>query len=113
MLQLHRLGGPVVVINPDLIERAEATPDTVVTLVDGNKYVIQESLDDLVEAIRNWRSEVIAMALSMGGDTAALAAQAPAPTWAQSAAHQRHPSTSSTPEGNAAVIALHPHNKGN
>jgi flagellar protein FlbD len=62
VLQLTRLGGPVFALNPDLIERAEATPDTVVTLVNGSKYVIRESLDDLAGLILAYRAQVIAAA---------------------------------------------------
>jgi flagellar protein FlbD len=59
MLQLTRLGGPVFALNPDLIERAEATPDTVVTLVNGSKYVIRESLDELAALILAYRADII------------------------------------------------------
>lgn len=65
MILLTRLGGPVFTLNPDLIERAEATPDTVVTLIGGNKYVICESLEELVDAIRDYRARIIATAESM------------------------------------------------
>lgn len=56
-------------LNPDLIERAEATPDTVVTLIGGNKYVICESLDELVELIRDYRARIIASAEAMTHDS--------------------------------------------
>ena len=69
MILLRRLGGPVFTLNPDLIERAEATPDTVVTLIGGNKYVICETLDELVELIRDYRSQVIAAAESLAQDS--------------------------------------------
>ena len=65
MLQLTRLGGPVFALNPDLIERAEATPDTVVTLVNGSKYVIRESLSELTDLIRAYRADVVAAAQAM------------------------------------------------
>jgi flagellar protein FlbD len=62
MIVVTRLGGPTFAVNPDLIERAESSPDTVVTLVDGTKYVIAESLDELIERIRAYRASVIAAA---------------------------------------------------
>ena len=37
MIVLTRLNGHAFALNPDLIERAESTPDTVITLVDGKK----------------------------------------------------------------------------
>jgi len=62
MVQLTRLGGPVFALNPDLIERAEATPDTVVTLVNGSRYVIRESLEELIELTCRYRARVITSA---------------------------------------------------
>jgi flagellar protein FlbD len=62
LILLSRLGGPVFALNPDLIERAESTPDTVVTLVGGNKYVVRESLSELIVLINHNRAEVIANA---------------------------------------------------
>ena len=60
MIVLTRLSGSVFALNSDLIERVDATPDTVITLVDGTKYVVSESLPDVVRAVRAYRSGVIA-----------------------------------------------------
>jgi flagellar protein FlbD len=68
MILLRRLGGPVFALNPDLIERAEATPDTVVTMVGGNKYLVCETLEELVDAIREHRAHIIATAESAAID---------------------------------------------
>lgn len=65
MIVLRRLGGPLFTLNPDLIERAEATPDTVITLLSGTKYVVCETLDELVELILNYRARIIATAENM------------------------------------------------
>jgi flagellar protein FlbD len=65
VILLTRLNGPQFALNPDLIERADATPDTVITLVDGTKYVVGESLTDLVALIRQYRSSVVADAQQM------------------------------------------------
>ena len=62
MIVVTRLNGPPLALNCDLIERAEATPDTVLTLVDGTKYVIQESVEELVMRVREFRSSVVVMA---------------------------------------------------
>lgn len=62
MILVTRLNGPVFAMNPDLIERADSTPDTVVTLVDGTKYVIAESLHEVMARIREFRAAVIATA---------------------------------------------------
>ena len=43
-------------IDPDAIERVETTNDTVVHMVDGSKYVVDVSLDELVLAVRDHRA---------------------------------------------------------
>jgi flagellar protein FlbD len=60
MISLTRLSGSVFVLNADLIERLDHTPDTVITLVDGKKYVVAESMEEVVDAIREYRGQVIA-----------------------------------------------------
>ena len=66
MIILTRLGGGMpIALNPDLIERAEPTPDTVITLVDGHKLVISESVPELVAMIRDWRASVAAAAYAL------------------------------------------------
>jgi flagellar protein FlbD len=62
MILLHRLNGPPFALNADLIERAESTPDTVLTLVDGTKYLISESLAEFIERVRESKASVIALA---------------------------------------------------
>lgn len=62
MIQLTRLNGPGFALNPDLIQRAEATPDTVVTLVDGTKYVVAETVEQLMERVLTHRASVVALA---------------------------------------------------
>ncbi len=62
MIILTRLGGHELAVNPDLIERAERSPDTVITMADGHKLVVSESLAELVARVRHWRASVAAEA---------------------------------------------------
>lgn len=62
---LTRLGGHPLALNPDLIEKAEATPDTIITMVDGHKLVVTESVPDVVGLIRRWRASVAAAAFTL------------------------------------------------
>jgi flagellar protein FlbD len=62
---LTRLGGNEMAVNPDLIERAEPTPDTVITMVDGHKIVVAESIDKVVRRIQTWRASVAAEAFRL------------------------------------------------
>jgi flagellar protein FlbD len=60
LIVLRRLGGQLIALNPDLIERVEATPDTVVTLVDEKKFLIEEELEEVLRLIVDYRAYVIA-----------------------------------------------------
>jgi flagellar protein FlbD len=62
VILLTRLNGQPFALNPDLLERAEATPDTVLTLVDGSKFVVADSLVDVVRAVEEFRAGVVARA---------------------------------------------------
>ena len=59
MIVVTRFSGPAVALNCDLIERVEANPDTVLTMVDGSRYVVRESIAEVVEKIRAFRASVL------------------------------------------------------
>lgn len=58
MIRLTRLNGKVFVVNADLIEIMEETPDTVVTLNNGNRFVVSESVDEVIERIVKYRKKI-------------------------------------------------------
>jgi flagellar protein FlbD len=62
VILVTRLNGAVFALNPDLVERADCTPDTVITLVDGTKYVIAESVPEFIDSVRHYRASLIAKA---------------------------------------------------
>jgi flagellar protein FlbD len=62
MIVVTRLHGSRMALNCDLIERVEATPETVLTLVDGNRYVIRESVGEIVDRVRAFRASVVMLA---------------------------------------------------
>lgn len=51
MVYLTRLNGERIVLNIDLIEQMEETPDTIVTLTTGKKLVVRESVKKIREDI--------------------------------------------------------------
>ncbi len=65
MITLHRIGhcSEPFQLNPDTIVTVESTPDTVVTLATACKVVVDETPDEVAEAIRAWRVDVLAEAL--------------------------------------------------
>ena len=62
MIIVTRLHGATVAVNCDLIERVEAAPETVVTLVDGSRYVVSESVAEIVDKVRAFRASVVLLA---------------------------------------------------
>ena len=59
MIIVTRLNGSEMVVNADLIETVEATPDTIVTLVDGTRYLVEETPSELVDRIKSYRAAVL------------------------------------------------------
>ena len=65
MIAVTRLNGSALALNPSLIERIERTPDTVLSLTTGTKYVVHESMDEVLEKIVAFQASVIVMAERM------------------------------------------------
>jgi flagellar protein FlbD len=73
MISLARFhSGERIAINPDLIERIEETPDTVVTLTSGSKYVVGESIDVITEKVQVFRATLLNLAFRMANDPDAV-----------------------------------------
>ncbi|MEX2302655.1 MAG: flagellar FlbD family protein [Bryobacterales bacterium] len=60
MIGLTKLNGRAVVVNADLIETIESTPDTVISLVTGKKFVVLESADSVVDKVICYRRKAVA-----------------------------------------------------
>ena len=65
MIAVTRLNGTALALNPSLIERIEHTPDTVLSLTTGNKYVVAESMDEVIERIKAFQASIVVMAERM------------------------------------------------
>ena len=55
MIVLTRLNDAQFAINPDLIERIHSNPDTTLVMVDGAKYIVTESMDEVIALIAQFR----------------------------------------------------------
>lgn len=55
MIKLTRLNGKEFVINADLIETIEATPDTVITLVNEHRYIVREPVDEVIKRVIEYK----------------------------------------------------------
>jgi flagellar protein FlbD len=59
MIQLSRLNQKPLTVNSDLIKFVENTPDTVITLVSGEKFVVLESAATIVEKVIEFRRQLL------------------------------------------------------
>ena len=73
MIAVHRLRGEPMFLNADLLESIEATPDTVLTLVDGRRIVVADSPDEIAERIVEFRASVLVSAAQLRGASARVA----------------------------------------
>jgi len=60
MIRLTRLNNHPLVVNSDLIKLVENAPDTVLTLVTGEKMVVLESIDEVIQKIIDFRRKILA-----------------------------------------------------
>jgi flagellar protein FlbD len=74
VIRVTRLNNTPFVINSDLIKFVEQSPDTVITLVSGEKIIVLEGVDDIVERVIHFRRSVIAGCGSTGSDPNLIAA---------------------------------------
>ena len=59
MISLTRLGGTELVVNSDLIVTVERTPDTMITLTTGDRIMVRESVEEVVERAAAFRYRVL------------------------------------------------------
>lgn len=58
MIELTRINGTKLMLNPDIIETMEETPDTVITLNNGHKYIVSESAKQVCQYIISFKREI-------------------------------------------------------
>ena len=60
MIEVTKINGVKVLINPDLIELVEETPDTVVSFTTGRKIIVKESRQDIKTLVKSYRKDIFA-----------------------------------------------------
>lgn len=58
MIRLTKLNKAEFVINGELIETIESTPDTVITLMNGKKYVVTETVEEVVDKVVQYKGSI-------------------------------------------------------
>jgi flagellar protein FlbD len=57
-----RLNGAQFGVNPDLLQRVDSAPDTILTLIDGTKYIVRESMAEVIARVNEHRAHLLARA---------------------------------------------------
>ena len=83
MIHLTRINRSPLVLNSDLIEYIEKTPDTVVSLTNGLKLLVRESPDEIVAKVIEFRQCILGGVPREMGAVGAVIFPVPAPTKAQ------------------------------
>lgn len=60
MIELTRLNGTPMVLNSDLIKMAESSPDTMLTLINGEKLIVREEIGEVTERVLLYRARLLA-----------------------------------------------------
>ncbi len=74
MIYVTRLNHTPLVLNAELIEHIEITPDTVISLTTGQKFMVRESTDEIIRRVLSYRRGILAPA-ALDGEEAAAARQ--------------------------------------
>lgn len=59
MVEVTKINGVKVLVNPDLIELVEETPDTVLTLTTGKKIIVKESRQEIKNLVILYRKDIL------------------------------------------------------
>ena len=70
MIDLTRMNGLKITVNTDLIQSVEETPDTLLTFTSGQKLLVKESRQEVIELVKSYKKEVMAAAFADAGKDA-------------------------------------------
>ena len=59
MIRITRLNHTPLILNSDLIEHIEMTPDTVIALTSGQKYMVLETTEEIIERVIRFRQSLV------------------------------------------------------
>ena len=58
MIEVTKLNDEKFVLNAELIKTVEATPDTVITITTGNKYIVRESVEEIIQKVVAYKRQI-------------------------------------------------------
>jgi flagellar protein FlbD len=65
MIHVTRINRVPLVLNSDLIEHVETTPDTVISLTNGQKFMVLESADEVIRRVIGFRRQILLPQLAL------------------------------------------------
>lgn len=68
MIEVTKINGSKILVNTNLIEVVEETPDTVITLTDGKKIIIKESRHEIKNLVKTTRQEYFKKILNLDNE---------------------------------------------
>jgi flagellar protein FlbD len=68
VIVVTRLNGAQFGVNPDLLQRVDSAPDTILTLIDGTKYIVRESMAEVIARVNEHRAHLLARAQEIQAD---------------------------------------------
>ncbi len=60
MVEVTKMNGQKILLNPDLMETVEETPDTVISLTTGRKIIVKESRQEVKNLVKLYRKDIFA-----------------------------------------------------
>ncbi|HKM20636.1 MAG TPA: flagellar FlbD family protein [Lachnospiraceae bacterium] len=60
MIEVTKLNGVPILINPDLIESVEETPDTVISFTTGKKIIVKERRQEVKNLVKSYKRDIYA-----------------------------------------------------
>jgi len=59
MIYLNKMSGGEFVLNAKLIETVDTNPDTTITTTTGKKYIVKETVDEVVKKVKDYEKELL------------------------------------------------------
>ena len=59
MISLTRINDTSIVLNAELIEFVEANPDTIISLSNGHKYLVKDTVDEVVKKVKEYKRSIL------------------------------------------------------
>lgn len=59
MITLQKINGSEIIVNADLIETVEKTPDTIITLINGKKMVVSNTPEEIIDLVISFKKRAM------------------------------------------------------